>query len=191
MSLLLLDYVAELPASIKQFVSKEADLIFNKPPHDLAQDELIEKLMSLQEAGYISVQSVDGVCWNLRRKQSTTFDVLELFVLLTPKGGSLWEKVYKPDWQKFILVEVDSSSGKKEKCVLRSLNERRLKGILEKIKKLGEVGCLSSITSWNATYWKMFEEGYQLEFEALIDEADTVLVEERMKWCLTWREITS
>ena len=185
-AILLLDYIVELPATIRQLASEDADVMFNKSPHGLSTRELVSEISGLQGKGLIYIEGDNGASFRLHEGDDVSSEILDLKVCLSAAGGKLWESAFKPDWNRFLSVDMEITDSGSEVFRLGALNKALLEEIREQLRKLAEVHHIEGVTSWRATYWKQFERGYQLEFSVKKLEIDSLLVKSRKQWCLDW-----
>jgi hypothetical protein len=102
-----------------------------------------------------------------------------LFYFLTVQGGELWESVSHPKWNQYYF-----SAGNEYEHILRCHSHKMAEKLL-KIQYLVDFGrCYHSpivetiertlFTPWQATYWKKFPLGYEINYKVTsIDVDDT------------------
>ena len=188
LDLLLLDYLLELPSTIAQMASDHAPELFNKPSHGLSKEQLIEKLQELAGSGLI--EFIYNDLGDTTDNLSNAKNVLECLVQLTEKGGVAWEIGWKPDWEKYLLVEVNYDSVEAECMTIEALNVDSLKAIREELVYLSLSSTLAQMQPWRATYWKCFPSGFRLVVKLPNDSVDTLIETEPRKSMLMpkWRD---
>lgn len=103
---------------------------------------------------------------------------------LTVKGGVEWIRVFKPDWSRYILVESDLMGNNYERYTISSLDREKLVRIVHDVNDLLVDGyILGLVSTWNAMYWKSFNEGYRLDC-AVKSSTDRYLISTQEDWRL-------
>lgn len=169
--ILLLDYLCELPSTMRQMTSETADYLFNLPHHCLSNEEVIDRVDALKELGLVVL-----------------FD--NGYLGLTHKGGQVWESEFSPQWDRFALYQACHKFG--VECVLfGSVSKQRLDIILEAKSDHVRFNKVKKIEKWRPFYWADKQEGYTLfcihpigyaeVFYKILDEIET-------PWMQQWRK---
>ncbi len=119
--------------------------------------------------------------WIAHQRGGTSTDP---YLGLTPKGGSVWERIAKPDWNRFVDLRSyrghDSSSARSfiEVAEGRNLDfltryatayglhqSRGIDPHGERVLGEWKLRTLAPARPWNATYWKSFPVGYRIRVQ--------------------------
>jgi hypothetical protein len=111
--------------------------------------------------------------------ESNRFTGKHLFYFLTPKGGELWESVFKPKWDwYFTRWSMGDSS------VINCTNITTIEKLLSIQHLLSYHGdkysrylvsgteAWQTLTPWQALYWKTLPAGYSISFQTKLIEID-------------------
>jgi hypothetical protein len=98
---------------------------------------------------------------------------------LTRKGGSVWETLSSPDWNRYCNLSWGSSLEQRSEFIGESLSRNALRELMrvcfETARPLGHVdpGSLKEveIRDWRATYWKRFTTAVGLRLWYTVDQA--------------------
>lgn len=187
---LLLDYVwnALMEASSFSYWGHPSEnrWTFSPPPHNLADNQLADRLLRLLALGLLFSQINGQVLPKPTRSELLDYIRMDIqsrprfqdcfFIGLTPRGGDLWEGHFSPDWSKYycgVGFDYDEESDlpippsfrleAREEDFLRYVFEAYLK---TRVPKPGTVKW-ERLEPWHVTYWKDLPYGYRVEFEVL------------------------
>ncbi|MDF2074567.1 hypothetical protein P2Q70_08290 [Pseudomonas mendocina] len=110
------------------------------------------------------------------------------YVCLTAKGGAAWEERFKPEWSKYIRVEVFYRC-KCEFARIGCLDFSNLESFVGGVSGSAiSFSKIKRVSGWAPRYWKRFEFGYQM----LAVVADAQVLDEyclyaQSSWRLCWK----
>ena len=183
---ILLNYIFSLGASVNSLADPNANYNFNRPHHGLKKMRLFKELIEMQASGFIEFRDNSDLQLNNISATDLKIHGNNIFVFLTKNGGYEWEKIFEPDWSKYILdyhephadgsVEVGIEAGSVDTA--NYVEEILYKAMCPITKK-------SILSPWKPTYWKIMNEGYLIEFKM---PSDTSRIVVQLKSDLPWRK---
>jgi hypothetical protein len=205
---LLLDYVSEWRMPVAGIFSPSVGLLLNKPHHEIPTElDLSKRLVRLIDEGLLMLSCPEKKYHREIHHQEIHLNEIELqsyvqsqkhraklepftkpiHLQLTQKGGEIWEKKFKPNWEKYHSVFMDENlfiiqAGSKDFLfeILKSHQKQNL--ISEKgVERL----YIQKLQPWRVNYWKILLLGYQTYFNANTLEEETHFFTENE--LLTWR----
>lgn len=157
--------------------------IMNMPSHGLGAEALAERFFRLWNSGLLECsieESGPPVAPNrelarsqfVRTRQWPPEGDESVVYRLSRDGGAIWEYFASPDWGKFFKVETDYDLNE---CRLASAN-RDLAETLRQCEDrhpapIAGTDRWTVLQPWNATYWKMLPNAYQLTFRVSISSS--------------------
>lgn len=147
--------------------------LFNLPKPSWDKVTVVDLLIELETKKLIQFHHGScvlrlGMSEILNQLSTVNFDdrVNSYSYSLTAKGGELWEKVFKPNWEKAVLYSFSSEQFTDE-CLVR-LESSSLQKIcstfdvaLSDLKNPhGESAKITRVSPWFPLYWKQLPEGY-------------------------------
>ena len=146
----LLDVMVRWPCPARHiFASTEIQRAqLNKAPHYMDRAEIDANLGVLVDAGLVTKRSRNAY-------------------QLTSKGGAIWEKLAKPDWNRFwrdtydeyvdgtTIVDIECHSPSKIVELENELSLLRIRGFY-----------MVALRPWQMTYWKQRDQGYRARYFA-------------------------
>jgi len=182
----------------------------NKPPHRLQTNDLTNRLLKLMDNELISFEQNEKICYPSCYLISEFLESISkipvtklasgelewnLLVQLTAKGGSYWESMFNPQWNRFHIHSISFGESEDESnwdleygCLTllhRSINiQKQFFNILE-----GEIP-VERVSPWQATYWKTLSEGHKASFTVRGDYFDVIpqSAREELNNLHTWRK---
>lgn len=109
----------------------------------------------------------------------------ELFYFLTPKGGELWESIFKPKWNQYLRRRGDGIT-----CVIDCVDTDVGKKLIS-LEYLLSLDCENiyysipsteiweTITPWQVLYWKTLTVGYSVSYQSKRIEVNKSIVESK------------
>ncbi len=166
---LFLDYLWDLKPNYFDIKKNDSDVAFNRP------------ILSLDELDNVLIKHLNE--YNIFLDKP----ILEnsLIIGLTEKGGSIWEDVYKVNWDNYIYLEINEIDLQQE-VSLYSRNQEILFDFFPEVRNQH----IKKLEQWDVTYWKKLEEVFvnKLYFD---QEDDSELWERFHNTLLPkWREIS-
>ena len=199
---LILDYVAEFPATVDEIARPNVGEIMNKPSHRLTECELTYHLHHLIVSGLLYaklgkkrlIPSYQYI-WEIVHSVPTipNYKVFsadlpyshQIQVGLTPKGGEIWELVFKPDWKTYCFPEITfgETEDDERKWVLEQLDKPLLQQHIKIRRKYLKIQNneikWEIVSSWQVTYWKSLPQAYRATFTVVKDYQDKMSVSDR------------
>jgi hypothetical protein len=168
-----LDEVVESGVNLAVLRSPRIEEILNRRTHGLGDNELVEFLASLCQAGLIEVKNKEGV------RACTLHEVERAFAQsgcvprhysgfwysLTPVGGAAWESVTHPEWSRY----TDYSMGLSDIRIEAGSRERAHEEYAQASTDPAHVPVPGSyeeslLQPWAATYWKTLPTGFRIQY---------------------------
>lgn len=142
----------------------------NKAGHGLERLALIETLDGLFGRGLVAAQRGEGPDLQLGRDEivgalDEPRDVAQnTYYGLTMRGGSEWEAFACPNWNRYVLHDLDYEGGS---GALTCGDRKWLEVYIERFSDGFRQVCWESLRweevgSWEATYWKSLPQGYRV-----------------------------
>jgi hypothetical protein len=111
--------------------------------------------------------------------QLDCFSGRRLFYFLTPKGGELWESVFKPNWD-WYFTRWSTGDSSVINCTSSNIIEKLLsiQHLLsyhrEKYSRylVPDTEIWQTLTPWQALYWKNLPTGYSISYQTELIEID-------------------
>ena len=167
--------VDEAQQSLKSLVSEDIEEAFNKRSHGLNRDELIEVLADLFQRGDFSAKRIEKFVskgFFIIPTQTEIEDAFDgrliCFYGLTLQGGTRWEEVSQPHWERYISDWVYAEPREGE--IIGSD-----RGLVEQYDSLSQHNSETVVIPgsqhwdvlrpWQATYWKELPVGHRLRFK--------------------------
>jgi len=163
---------------------------FNRKGHGLSDVQLLETLYGLFLQGYLSAEHSYRSQNPSREKFVPSHDQLQsileewqqVWYDLTPKGGAVWERLSRPNWQRFIH---SSTHATEPQCTVYCANRQRIEDFLGRNdvveNVLQETVWWERKEPWKVTNWKTLAYGYEVYFEYR-DSDDPLWIEPPMYW---------
>lgn len=161
---LIMDYIVETVATVRQLTSPNAAEEFNRAPLLMTKEQIIDLLKILNKENLIELSSENEGSENKMKDKSG--DLSLLHVWLTAKGGKAWESERCPNWEKYIAVSSSFDLSGAEIVEVEAIQKEALNKIWENFKETSECMEMVKLSPWNATYWKHFCQGYKLTFKS-------------------------
>ena len=164
----LLDYFFELRTRISDLIDPEMPMIFNRPHHGFDELELKKALLELSCSGYIIFTDYRDKSKKLATQNARDLEE-DWFISLTNKGGVCWEKFYSPEWDKYLVIDIDMAAQSNiETASITCGSLEMIKMVLERIAGSASIlhqTEIEAISPWCATYWKTIDQGYIVRIE--------------------------
>ncbi len=128
--------------------------------------EVAAKLHELHGQGYVAY-SRNGYDSGIQPAPRNASDLDRgLFVMLTGRGGELWESIFQPDCSKAYIDCYDMLDEGTEVVTIQCGSRSMLTDMMPAALSDGNLLSVSNMTSfrpWYATYWKPIRVGYMVE----------------------------
>jgi hypothetical protein len=150
--------------------------LYNNSPHALKIEELVAKsfIPSHEEVRKaIENEELDAT------ELDNCFTGKELYYFLTPKGGELWESVFKPKWD-WYFTRWSTGDSSVINCTSSNIIEKLLsiQHLLsyhrEKYSRylVPDTEIWQTLTPWQALYWKTLPISYSISYQTELIEID-------------------
>ncbi len=94
---------------------------------------------------------------------------LKVVYYLTPQGGERWEAIARPDWNKFLINNLDCMYPYEEILARKRENIEQLLAygeyLLEYNRPIPGTEVWEVLEPWEVTYWKTLPRGYRLNYQ--------------------------
>lgn len=184
--LLILDYVVETWLPLQWLSNDVVEEVLNKPFHNMSISDLIPLLEKLFQKDYIVVRRKDdrGYTYftpsrrDIEEGLAISFFENSLFDYgLTLKGGTFWEEVTEPNWDRYVhtaygIYNINGVNPYPQEGEIITTSKKFTQRYLEKVKwlQLPITGILPDTETWDvlhpwqATYWKELTTGHKVKF---------------------------
>lgn len=198
----LLETVVEYRVTLAHLVHPDIESFFNKPGHNLTRQALVRTLQIHFSAGNLIAFQEDrgplvptpqeleqALHWPPPNRGGAA-----LLYGLTPKGGSLWESLAMPEWNRYIAYEASTDDNWETElveltCADRLLAQRYIAGLpYVGVEILGVPEGCQQVAPWEATYWKTLRTAHRFRFRSRSrdDMADSSRVPDWFMDLLRW-----
>ncbi len=148
---------------------------WNKRPHMLSEDQLVETFLQLFASGDITgFDKKRPECIPSRTELESAFadDIRNLQCYkLTPKGGARWEEFAEADWNRYYSFDWEGPEPEHIEIATASEQdtERAFLFLLkdQEVEPIAGTEIRTQLSPWQATYWKTLPRGFSLSFRHL------------------------
>jgi hypothetical protein len=183
----LMEIMAEHMIPADFLMRDNLEVLLNKQPHGLSQDELLATILELSRQGLVSFitrhdqtecqfsntdQIRDALAEESRKGRSKTS------LCLTSEGARVWEAFAAPEWDDFVHegYEFDDSTGRvlvELICASRRQLQWYLGSSYPSLSPIDECRVWWSIIEpWQATYWKTLPKAHSVRFVGSDDRTE-------------------
>lgn len=165
---LILEYIYLLQTKIKHLMNPH---VLNCPDyayHGLNREELLDKLINLNNDGYIYFCNNDEI---IKEKFLDTSELSKIpfvdswYVGITEKGGIRWEYLFNPIWEKYTYFVSESLTNDLYRITLETGTKENMEYILQKYRdNITSISDLIELNPWYPTYWKSVDKGFVVTF---------------------------
>jgi hypothetical protein len=95
------------------------------------------------------------------------------YLMLTKKGGAIWEQAARPQWSKFyLLFDEGPDDANRRRLRIQALSGELLEMIRDNLQTFGYEQISGSrqpqpVCQWQATYWKQFPQAWELTLSGI------------------------
>jgi hypothetical protein len=182
----LLESVVEAGIPLCWLAWDSLDEAINKQGHGLARPILLQTLDGLFQAGLLEAfHNLDETPRRLTIEQldaaldeNQTAEQGFFFYLLTERGGAVWEAFAQPRWEQFLQHSVQPSENSlMDTGHVAGMNKKLVERYVQGLHYLKRAPDPASIQwrehrPWQATYWKVLPEAYEISFDFVPDDEE-------------------
>ncbi len=165
---LILEYVYLLQTKIKHLMNP---YVLNCPDyayHGLNREELFDKLIQLNNDGYIYFCNDGEIIkekFSGKSELSKIASVDSWYVGITENGGIRWEQLFNPIWWKYTNFVSELLTNDLYKITLETGTKENMEYILSKYKNsITSISDVKELNPWHPTYWKSVDKGFIVTF---------------------------